>query len=120
MDVGDIDEVIIDLLQALPMAVMALIPKTYQMRDQGMSIRSQPDQLHRRRARLEREFRAALDDGDICEAEEKDIEALRKNLGLSHRAASYIREKVRVEMQSRSGRCQSCGQPLPVPNETKS
>ncbi len=75
------------------------------------------DQLHRRRARMEREFRAALEDGDICEADEKDIEALRKSLGLSHRAANHIRDQIHSETQSEAGRCKTCGQSLPVPEE---
>ncbi|WP_217359666.1 ion transporter [Ruegeria arenilitoris] len=75
------------------------------------------DQLHRRRARLEREFRAALEDGGICEDEEKEIETLRKQLGLSHRAANHIREHIHSETQSETGRCKTCGQSLPIPEE---
>ncbi|MBO9451674.1 ion transporter [Tropicibacter sp. R16_0] len=71
------------------------------------------DQLHRRRAKLERQFRVALEDGNICEADEKDIETLRKQLGLSYRAAGHIREQIHAEMQTGTERCQSCGQPLP-------
>jgi len=78
------------------------------------------DQLHRRRARLEREFRAALEDGDICEADEKDIETLRKQLGLSYRAANHIREQIHAEMQTGVGRCKTCGQSLPGPRYASS
>ena len=70
------------------------------------------DQLHRRRASLEREFRNALEDGGICDAEEAEIEALRKELGLSRRAADQIRERVLAETQVQQDVCQSCGQPL--------
>ena len=77
------------------------------------------DQLRRRRARLEREFRAALEDGKISSAEEEECENLRKNLGLSHRSASHIREQVFAEMKSGTVRCRTCGQPLPTPDETK-
>ena len=70
------------------------------------------DQLHRRRASLEREFRKALEDGAICDAEEAEIEALRKNLGLSRRAAKHIRERVQAEFQPPRGRCPHCGQSL--------
>ena len=70
------------------------------------------DQLHRRRASLEREFRKALWDGNICDAEEAGIEALRKELGLSRRAADQIRERIETEILGRPGICPSCGQPL--------
>ncbi|MBO9446330.1 ion transporter [Ruegeria sp. R14_0] len=69
------------------------------------------DQLHRRRASLEREFRKALEDGDICEADEADIEALRKQLGLSRRAADHIRVRVHAETDPNKARCPTCGQP---------
>ncbi|WP_170464382.1 ion transporter [Ruegeria arenilitoris] len=69
------------------------------------------DQLHRRRASLEREFRKALEDGNICEADEADIEALRKQLGLSRRAADHIRVRVHAETDPGKGRCPTCGQP---------
>ncbi|WP_170422255.1 ion transporter [Ruegeria arenilitoris] len=68
------------------------------------------DQLHRRRASLEREFRKALEDGNICEADEADIEALRKQLGLSRRAADHIRVRVHAETDPDKGRCPTCGQ----------
>ena len=70
------------------------------------------DQLHRRRASLEREFRKALEDGAICDDEENEIEALRKKLGLSHRAANHIRERVEAELPALHGRCRHCGKPL--------
>ncbi|WP_170476557.1 ion transporter [Ruegeria arenilitoris] len=69
------------------------------------------DQLHRRRASLEREFRKALEDGDICEKDEADIESVRKQLGLSRRSADHIRERVHAETLSDAERCPTCGQP---------
>ncbi|MEX0277626.1 MAG: ion transporter [Ruegeria sp.] len=69
------------------------------------------DQLHRRRASLEREFRKALEDGDICEADEADIEAVRKQLGLSRRSAVHIRDRVHAETLSMVDHCPTCGQP---------
>lgn len=66
------------------------------------------DQLHRRRASLEAQFRLALEDGAICAKEQEAIEALRKELGLSHRAASHIHEQVRTETLARQGVCPAC------------
>ncbi len=73
------------------------------------------DQLHRRRASLEREFRKALEDGTICEAEEAEIEALRKQLGLSRRAADQIRDRIHAETEARRGHCPHCGKVLSEP-----
>lgn len=73
------------------------------------------DQLHRRRASLEREFRKALEDGTICEAEEAEIEALRKQLGLSRRAADQIRDRIHAEAEARRGHCPHCGKVLSEP-----
>ncbi len=73
------------------------------------------DQLHRRRASLEREFRKALEDGTICDAEEAEIEILRKRLGLSQRAADQIREQVQTETLGHRGVCRYCGQLLARP-----
>lgn len=65
------------------------------------------DQIHRRRTSLEREFRKALEDGEICKAEEAEIETLRKTLGLSRRAADHIRALIHAE----EGICRHCGRP---------
>ncbi|MEM7207872.1 MAG: ion transporter [Pseudomonadota bacterium] len=73
------------------------------------------DQLHRRRASLKREFRRALEDGNICNVEEADIDALRKSLGLSRRAAEQIRDQIHSETLEQSGFCPTCGQPLEKP-----
>lgn len=71
------------------------------------------EQIHRRRASLQKEFRKALEDGMICQQEENDIEALRKQLGLSIRSADHIRETVQAEMHARVGAtCRHCGKPM--------
>ena len=72
------------------------------------------DQLHRRRASLEAQFRHALEDGTICAEEQAAIEALRKELGLSRRASSHIHEQVRTDTLARQGICPTCGRSLPV------
>ncbi len=70
------------------------------------------EQIHRRRSSLQSEFRKALEDGMICQQEEEDIEALRKQLGLSHRTADSIREAVHGEVKSKIGAtCRHCGKP---------
>lgn len=69
------------------------------------------DQIHRRRASLEREFRKALEDGKICKAEEAEIETLRKTLGLSRRAADHIRALIHAESIAEEGICRHCGRP---------
>jgi len=73
------------------------------------------DQLHRRRASLETQFRLALEDGAICADEQAEIEALRKELGLSRRAARHIHDQVQNESQSGTGVCSACGRPLTNP-----
>jgi len=70
------------------------------------------EQIHRRRANLEREFRKALEDGVICDAEENEIEAVRKKLGLSRRAADNIRERVQAEVLPNNRLCLHCGRSL--------
>ncbi len=67
------------------------------------------EQLHRRRASLERRFRKALEDGAICDAEEDEIDALRKELGISVSTASHIRELVHAEANSATKVCPDCG-----------
>lgn len=70
------------------------------------------EQIHRRRSSLQREFRKALEDGMICQKEEEDIEALRKQLGLSRRTAESIRELVHSEINVKIGTiCRHCGKP---------
>ena len=70
------------------------------------------DQIHRRRNCMIREFRKALEDGNICEQEEEEIELVRKELGLSHRMANEIRQQVESEQTQSEGRCKTCGQPI--------
>ena len=70
------------------------------------------EQVHRRRASLEREFRHALEDGNICEEDERDIETLRKELGLSRRAAEQIRIAIHAETAAQRGMCPHCGKAL--------
>lgn len=69
-------------------------------------------QIHRRRGNLERQFRNALEDGRICEDEEAEIEALRRELGLSMRIANHIREQVHHEHEQRVRQCPHCGKAL--------
>ncbi|SHG90525.1 voltage-gated potassium channel [Cognatiyoonia sediminum] len=76
------------------------------------------DQLHRRRSSMQAEFRRALEDGFICDAEEVEIEDLRKSLGLSYRAALQIRSEVEAEVQARLHLCPSCGRSLSDQKET--
>ena len=71
------------------------------------------DQLHRRRTNLQHQFRKALEDGVIADHEEVEMEALRKELGLSRRAADQIRRQAQVESRGQDGRCRHCGQWLP-------
>lgn len=71
------------------------------------------EQLHRRRASLQNEFRKALEDGNICEQEEKDIETLRKQLGISRRIADQIRASVHADLKPKpESTCRHCGKPV--------
>ncbi|WP_424970166.1 potassium channel family protein [Dinoroseobacter sp. S76] len=76
------------------------------------------EQLHRRRSNMQAQFRAALADGFICDAEEREIEALRRSLGLSPGVALQIRQEVEAELHARMGRCPSCGRAVPEPWES--
>lgn len=68
------------------------------------------EQIHRRRSRLQRRFRNALEDGMICQQDEEEIETLRKQLGLSRRTADSIREAVQSEINANIGTsCRHCG-----------
>ncbi|MCV6615265.1 MAG: ion transporter [Cellvibrionaceae bacterium] len=70
------------------------------------------EQIHRRRASLERQFRNALNDGRICEKEATDIEAIRKQLGISRRTAENIRDTVYAETFAKMEEtCPHCGEP---------
>lgn len=70
------------------------------------------DQIHRRRADMQRQFRKALQDGVICGVEEVEIETLRKALGLSHQAAERIRSEVESETHLNQLTCPHCGKQL--------
>ena len=68
-------------------------------------------QLNRKRALMTERFQAALEDGYINDAEEIDIEALRKELGLSVNVADSIRERVeRKRQRASSNFCPHCGE----------
>jgi voltage-gated potassium channel len=70
-------------------------------------------QLRRRRESLEREFRKALLDGNLCEKDEADIDNLRRELGLSTRVADSVRQEMVAKLHAPKGFCQTCGQRLP-------
>ena len=70
------------------------------------------EQIHLRRASLRRKFRKALEDGMICESDEKDIELLRKQLGISRRTADDIREVVESQLVAKPANCPHCGKAL--------
>ncbi|TQV70258.1 ion transporter [Denitrobaculum tricleocarpae] len=71
------------------------------------------DLLRRRRAALTKQLRIALEDGVIDADEEQELEAMRRELGLSKRIAEEIRADVQ---KSRSdnlvGQCPHCGRNL--------
>lgn len=67
------------------------------------------EQLHRRRVNMKRQFRDALEDGVIDAEEEEEIEALRKEIGLSARAAEHIRDDMLYRLKRRAGVCPKCG-----------
>lgn len=70
------------------------------------------DQIHRRKKSLEQRFRQALSDGIFCDEEQQKIETLRKQLGLSHRAAKLIMQSVRLDHIERENTCKTCGKHL--------
>jgi len=69
------------------------------------------EQFRHRRFNLQKEFKKALEDGIISQAEEDEIEALRKKLGLSRRVAADIREKILAQSLSKTNYCPHCGKP---------
>ena len=71
------------------------------------------EQFHRRRLSLQKEFRKALEDGNICDREEAEIETLRKALGLSRTTACDIRQMVMDEAVAKPlPHCPHCGKPI--------
>lgn len=77
------------------------------------------DQLQQRRASLRREFRIALEDGELCEEDRAEIDALRKNLGLSRNAAEMILDDVLYKRRSFMGDCEHCGKPVQASHHAK-
>lgn len=73
------------------------------------------DQIHRRRYSLEQRFREALADGVFCDDEQEEIEAMRKQLGLSRRAADQIMASVRSDHTQSINKCATCGRSLEAP-----
>ncbi len=71
------------------------------------------DHLRRRREVLGEEFRQALEDGVIDDTEEAELEALRKQLGLSRNAAMDIRSQMQADKDSPHPLfCPHCGERL--------
>ena len=74
------------------------------------------DHLRRKRELLSTEFRQALEDGVIDEAEEEELETLRKTLGLSRGAAQDIRSEMQKDRSSPHPKfCPKCGEALKQP-----
>ncbi len=72
------------------------------------------DQLRRKREALTALYRAALEDGTIDAQEERDLEELRKTLGLSKRLAEDVLETMHRERDALAAmRCPHCGKALP-------
>ncbi|PID59471.1 MAG: Ion transport protein [Gammaproteobacteria bacterium] len=67
--------------------------------------------LARRREDLRREFRKALEDGLLDEDEERELEKLRRSIGISESDANMIREEVELapEGEERICHCPHCG-----------
>lgn len=71
------------------------------------------DQLRRNRERMAAEFRSALEDGNIDEDEEAEIEALRKEVGLSPLAVEDIRAALQEEKNvPEKHYCPHCGEKI--------
>lgn len=68
------------------------------------------DHIHRRRDHLRDEFRVALEDGKIDIGEGRQIEELRRRLGISREIARNIHEDVRMHRAGKVWcRCPNCG-----------
>lgn len=68
------------------------------------------DHLHRRRDHLRNQFRLALEDGKIDLEEGRQIERLRRELGISRDIAHAILSEVRLrQVPHREGHCPACG-----------
>lgn len=77
------------------------------------------DQLQQRRASLRREFRKALEDGELCVEDKAEIDKLRKSLGLSRGAAEVILDDVMYKRRTFSGICETCGQPVQLRGQSE-
>ncbi len=79
----------------------------------GILASGMADLLRRRRAELIKELRIALEDGVIDPAEERELEEIRRHLGLSKRIAEEIRDDVqRSHSGGLTGQCPHCGRNL--------
>ncbi|MFD1156462.1 ion transporter [Roseovarius aestuarii] len=79
----------------------------------GILASGMADRLRRTRAELAEELREALEDGVIDAAEEQELEDLRRDLGLSKRVATEIRDKLlRDREATEAGLCPHCGKPV--------
>ncbi|MFS4436765.1 ion transporter [Paracoccaceae bacterium GXU_MW_L88] len=72
------------------------------------------EQLSTRRGELEQRYRAALADGKIDMAERKELEALRKELGMTRHKARMIEKNITISQPSeqRTHLCPHCGEPI--------
>ncbi|MCA0918776.1 ion transporter [Pseudooceanicola nanhaiensis] len=76
--------------------------------------------LHRRRDHLRNEFRLALEDGKIDLGEGRQIELLRRELGISRDIAHTILSEVRLRQMPQPGcRCPACGHIFDPEEETQ-
>jgi voltage-gated potassium channel len=79
----------------------------------GILANGMADLLRRRRAEMAKELRVALEDGVIDADEERDLELVRRDLGLSRRIAEEIRADVqRAEDVGTAKQCPHCGENL--------
>ncbi len=79
----------------------------------GILASGMADLLRRRRAALTKQLRIALEDGVIDADEEQELEAMRRELGLSKRIAEEIRADVqRTGSDNLVGQCPHCGRNL--------
>lgn len=79
----------------------------------GILASGMADLLRRRRAALTKELRVALEDGVIDADEEQELEAVRRELGLSKRVAQEIRADVqKTRGDHLVGQCPHCGRNL--------
>ncbi len=79
----------------------------------GILASGMADLLRRRRAEMAKELRVALEDGVIDADEERELEIVRRDLGLSRRIAEEIRADVqRAEGTKTARQCPHCGENL--------